>query len=183
MAGLQLGIVARHFGFDGSNTSSLYLDTDIVLLSAGFREDASYRRVVNVISKSFFYFHYPAYIGDLLFKTRIFPFHYYWNDDVVGLTHLMSYRIDLEALSHDVIAYAFSLVKGNYYVRPSTTRRNNYHVTSTNVTLNVLETNTTYIGGITTVGIRDGSSVSNPIEFMVFKLRNIDLAFTTLFKL
>ncbi len=183
MAGLQLGIVARQFGFDDPNTSSLYLDSNVVLLSAGSREDPIYRRIANVISKSFFYFHYPAYVGDLLFKTRIFPFHSYFNDDLVGLTHFMSYQIDLEALSHDVIAYAFSLIKGNYYVRPSEVRRSNYRVTSTNITLNVLDTNTTYVGGITTVAIGHGSSVSNPIEFITFKLRNIDLAFTTIFKL
>jgi len=70
-------------------------------------------------------------------------------------------------------------------MRPSTTRRNHYQIgnTSTNVTTNVLLTNITYIGGITTIGIVEGNTENNPIDFIAFKLRDVDLVFTTLFKL
>jgi len=183
MSSLTLGTAVRQFGFNNSNISSLLLDSEQSLLSAGFYEDANYRQVVNVIPKVFFYFHYPAYEGDLLFKSRVLPFYGYLNNN--GLTHVMSYRIDLVGLSNAVLAYRFSTIRGNYYMRPSTTRRNHYQIgnTSTNVTTNVLLTNITYIGGITTIGIVEGNTENNPIDFIAFKLRDVDLVFTTLFKL
>ena len=183
MSSLTLGTAVRQFGFNNSNISSLLLDSEQSLLSAGFYEDANYRQVVNVIPKVFFYFHYPAYEGDLLFKSRVLPFYGYLNNN--GLTHVMSYRIDLVALSQHVLAYPCSVIRGNYYMRPSTTRRNHYQVanTSTNVTTNVLLSNITYVGGITTIGIVEGDSETNPIDSITFKLRDVDLVFTTLFKL
>ncbi len=183
MNSLTSGTAIRQFGFNNSNISSLLLDSEQSLLSAGFYEDANYRQVVNVIPKVFFYFPYPAYEGDLLFKSRVLPFYRYLNNN--GLTHVMSYRIDLVALSQDVSAYPFNVIRGNYYMRPSITRRNHYQVdnNSTNVTTNVLSTNITYIGGITTVGIVESDSETNPIDFITFKLRDIDLVFTTLFTL
>jgi len=183
MSNLLLGTVVRQLGFHSSHTSSLFLNSEQALLSTGSYEDSNYRQLVNIIPKVFFYFHYPAYEGDLLFKSRVLPFYRSYNNN--GLTHVMSYRIDLAALSQSVLAYPLSIIRGNYYVRPSTTRRSHYQVenTSTNVTTNVLNTNITYIGGITTVGISDGAPSNSPIDFMIFKLRDIDLVFTTLFKL
>ncbi len=183
MNSLTLGTAVRQFGFNNSNISYLLLDSEQTLLSAGFYEDANYRQIVNVIPKVFFYFQYPAYEGDLLFKSRVLPFYRYLNNN--GLTHVMSYRIDLVALSQEVLAYPFSIIRGNYYMRPSMTRRNHYQVenTSTNVTTNVLLTNITYIGGITTIGIFEGDPETNPVDSITFKLRDVDLVFTTLFTL
>jgi len=183
MANLLFGTVVRQLGFHSSNASSLFLNSEQALLSAGFYEDSNYRQVVNIIPKIFFYFHYPAYEGDLLFNSRVLPFYRSLNNN--GLMHLMSYRIDLAALSQKVLAYPFSIIKSNYYVRPSTTRRSHYQIenTSTNVNTNVLNTNITYIGGITTVGIVEGNTENNPIDFITFKLRDVDLVFTTLFTL
>jgi len=183
MSSLFLGTAVRQFGFDNSNNSSLFIGLDRILLSVGFYEDSNYQQVVNIIPKVFFYFHYPAYEGDLLFKSRVLPFYGYLNNN--GLTHVMSYRIDLVALSQHVLAYPCSVIRGNYYMRPSTTRRNHYQVanTSTNVTTNVLLSNITYVGGITTIGIVEGDSETNPIDSITFKLRDVDLVFTTLFKL
>jgi hypothetical protein len=64
-------------------------------------------------------------------------------------------------------------------------RRNNYQIgnMSTNVTTNVLLTNITYIGGITTVGIVEGSPENSSMDSITFKLRDVDLVFTTLFTL
>jgi hypothetical protein len=183
MTNLLLGTVVRQLGFHSSSTSSLFLNSEQALLSAGFYEDSNYRQLVNIIPKVFFYFHYPAYKGDLLFKSRVLPFYGRFNNN--GFTHVMSYRIDLLSLSQNVLAYPFNTIKGNYYMRPSMTRRNHYQVenTSTNVTTNVLATNITYIGGITTIGIVEGSPENNPMDSITFKLRDVDLVFTTLFKL
>jgi len=183
MSSLFLGTAVRQFGFDNSNNSSLFIGLDRILLSVGFYEDSNYQQVVNIIPKVFFYFHYPAYEGDLLFNSRVLPFYRSLNNN--GLTHLMSYRIDLAALSQKVLAYPFSTIRGNYYMRPSTARRNHYQIgnTATNVTTNVLNTNITYIGGITTVGIVEDNPQNNPIDFITFKLRDVDLVFTTLFTL
>jgi hypothetical protein len=182
MSSLFLGTVVRHLGFNNNNASFLSFDSYRVLLSAGFYEDSLYREVVNIIPKVFFYFHYPSYENDLLFKTRVLPFQRHLQRN--GLTHFMSYRIDLVSLSYEVLAYAFGIIRGNYYVRPSTTRRNNYHIrnTSTNVTSDIFSSNMTYIGGITTVGINDTESpTSIPIDSIILKLRDVDLVFTTLF--
>ena len=178
-----LGTAVRQFGFNNSKIPSLLLDSEQALLSAGFYDDANYRQIVNVIPKIFFYFYYPAYSGDLLFKSRLLPVYRYLNRN--GLTHLMSYQINLLASSQNVLAYPLNDIKGNYYVRPSMTRRSHYQIrdTSTNVTTNVLSTNITYIGGITTVGIVEGNPENNPIDFITFKLRDVDLVFTTLFTL
>jgi len=183
MSSLFLGTAVRQFGFDNSNNSSLFIGLDRILLSVGFYEDSNYKQVVNIIPKVFFYFYHPAYEGDLLFNSRVLPFYRYLNNN--GLTHFMSYRIDLVGLSNAVLAYRFSTIRGNYYMRPSTTRRNHYQIgnTSTNVTTNVLLTNITYIGGITIIGIVEGNTENNPIDFIAFKLRDVDLVFTTLFKL
>jgi hypothetical protein len=183
MDSLFLGTAVRQLGFDDSNSSFLFTDFDKVLLSAGFDEDMVYRQVVSVIPKVFFYFHYPAYEGDLLFKSRVLPFHSHFHSD--GLTHLMSYQIDLEGLSSIALAYPFSTIKGNYYAKPTTSRRNNYQIAnlSTNVTNNILLTNITYIGGITTIGVTEVSSIGNRIDSITFRLRDVDLVFTTLFKL
>jgi hypothetical protein len=183
MDSLFLGTAVRQLGFDNSNSPSILIGLDKIMLSNGSNEDSVYRQVVNVISKIFFYFHYPAYEGDLLFESRILPFHRYFNSN--GLTHLMSYRIDLAGLSSIVLAYPFGTIRGNYYVKPSTIRRNNYQIAShsTNVTTSVLQTNATYIGGITTIGITEVVSTDSPIEFITFRLRNVDLVFTTIFKL
>lgn len=183
MSNFFLGTVVRQFGFYNYNNSSLFTDTSKILLTAGFYEDVGYRQLVNILPKMFFYFHYPAYVGDLFFRSRVSPFYSYLNRN--GLTHVMSYRIDLVALSHHVLAYPFSVIRGNYYMRPSMTRRNNYQIgnMSTNVTTNVLLTNITYIGGITTVGIVKGSPENSPMDSITFKLRDVDLVFTTLFTL
>jgi len=141
------------------------------------------RQLVNLIPKVFFYFHYPSYKGDLLFKTRIEPFERYGNNSN-GLTHLMSYRVSLGALIKDVKYHTFNIVKGNYYVMPSMSRRSNFYVktSDTNVTFSLLDTNMTYVGGLTTCSINGASPVSMPIDFIEFNLRDIDLVFTTLFK-
>jgi hypothetical protein len=182
MSSLFLGTVVRQFGFN-NNVSYLSFDSHRVLLSAGFYEDSLYREVVNIIPKVFFYFHYPSYEHDLLFKSCVLPFQSHLQDN--GLTHFMSYQIDLLSLSSEVVAYAFGNIRGNYYVRPSTTRRNNYRIlnTSTNVTTDIFSSNMTYVGGITTVGIAKQSSPSSPIDSITFKLRDVDFVFTTLFTL
>ena len=184
MTNLFFAIVARQYGFYSPNTSFLILGDKSLLLSTASYEDSTYRQIVNRIPKVFFYFQYPAYKGDLLFKTRIVPFEQYGNNSN-GLTHLMSYRISLRALINDVTVYTFGGVKGNYYVRPSMSRRSNFYVktSDTNVTFNILDTNMTYIGGITTCGIDNTNPVNMSIDFIEFELRDIDLVFTTLFKL
>jgi hypothetical protein len=183
MTQLLLGTVVRQLGFHSSNISSLFLNSEQALLSAGFYEGSDYKQLVNIIPKVFFYFHCPAYKGDLLFKSRVLPFYESFNNN--GLLHVMSYQVDLVKLSQNVLAYPFNTIKGNYYMRPSMTRRNHYQIenTSTNVTTNVLDTNITYIGGITTIGIVKDTPENNPIDFITFKLRDVDLVFTTLFKL
>jgi hypothetical protein len=183
MDDLLLGTAVRQLGFHSSNNSSLFLNSEQALLSVGSYEDSNYGQLVNIIPKVFFYFHYPAYKDDLLFKSRVLPFYRSLNNN--GLTHVMSYRVDLAALSQKVLAYPFSTIGGNYYMRPSTARRNHYQIgnTATNVTTNVLNTNITYIGGITTVGIVEDNPQNNPIDFITFKLRDVDLVFTTLFTL
>jgi len=177
------GIVVRQYGFYNPNTSFLHIDNYRLLLSTALSEDRRYRQLVNLIPKVFFYFHYPVYRGDLLFKTRIEPFERYGNNSN-GLTHFMSYRVSLGALIKNAIAYTFGDVKGNYYVRPSMSRRSNFYVktSDTNVTFNLLDTNMTYIGGITTFSIANTSPVDTPIDFIEFKLRDIDLVFTTFFR-
>jgi len=177
------GIVVRQYGFYSTNTSFLNLDNYCLLLSTASFEDNTSRQLANRIPKVFFYFHYPAYKSDLLFKTRIEPFERYVNN-FNGLTHLMSYRISLRALVKDVIAYTFGNVKGNYYVRPSMSRRSNFYVknSNTNITFNLLDTNMTYVGGMTTCSIADTSPVNTSIDFIEFKLRDIDLVCTTLFR-
>jgi hypothetical protein len=169
MSSLFLGTAVRQFGFGNFNSPSLFIGLDKMMLTTG--------------SKVFFYFHYPAYEGDLLFKSRLLPFYSYFHSN--GLTHLMSYRIDLAGLSSIVLAYPSSVIRGNYYVKPSTTRRNNYQIasSSTNVTNNVLLTNATYIGGITIIGITEGMPTDSSADFITFRLRDVDLVFTTLFKL
>jgi hypothetical protein len=183
MASWFLGTAVRQLGFGDFNSSFLFIGLDKMMLSTGSNEDSVHRQLVNVISKVFFYFHYPAYEGDLLFKSRLLPFYSYFHSG--GLTHLMSYRIDLAGLSSIVLAYPFSIIRGNYYVKPSTTRRNNYQIasSSTNITTNTLLTNATYIGGITTIGITEVMPIDSPIDFITFRLRDVDLVFTTLFKL
>jgi hypothetical protein len=184
VAQLSFGIVTRQYGFYSPNTSLLFAGNYGLLLSTASSEDSTYRQLVNRIPKVFFYFQYPAYKEDLLFKTRIAPFESYGSNHN-GLTHLMSYRISLGALVKDVTAYTFGDVKGNYYVRPITSRRSNFYVnnSATNVTFNLLATNMTYIGGMTTCGIIDTIPVNTSIDFIEFELRDIDLVFTTLFKL
>jgi len=184
VADTPFAIVARQYGLYRPNTSFLVVDNYRLLLSTASSEDSQYRQLVNRIPKLFFYFHYPAYKGDLLFKTRIEPFEQHVNFHN-GLTHFMSYHISLRRLDKDVIAYAFGDVKGNYYVRPSTTRRSNFYVktSDTNVTFNLLDTNMSYIGGMTTCIIDNTNPVNMPINFMEFKLRDIDLVFTILFRL
>jgi hypothetical protein len=184
VANSPFSIVVRQYGFYNLNTSFLIADNYRLLLSTASSEDSMERQLVNLIPKVFFYFQYPAYKGDLLFKTRIEPFEWYGNNSN-GLTHLMSYRISLRALVKDVIAYTFGNVKGNYYVRPSMSRRSNFYVknSDTNITFNLLDTDMTYIGGITTCSIVNTSHVNMPIDFIEFNLRDIDLVFTTLFRL
>lgn len=184
MANLPFGIVARQYGLYNPNTSFLSVDNHRLLLSTASFEDRTSRQLANRIPKVFFYFYYPSYRGDLLFKTRIEPFEQYINNSD-GLTHLMSYRISLGALFNNAIAYTFGGVKGNYYVRPSISRRSNFFVktSDTNITFNLLDTNMTYIGGMTTFNMTNTSPVNMPINFMEFKLRDVDLVFTTLFKL
>jgi hypothetical protein len=181
---LPFGIVARQYGLYNPNTSFLSVDNHRLLLSTDSFEDSTNRQLANRIPKVFFYFYYPSYRGDLLFKTRIEPFKQYINKPD-GLTHLMSYRISLVELFNNAIAYTFGDVKGNYYVMPSISRRNNFFVktSDTNITFNLLYTNMTYIGGITTFNMTNTSPVNMPINFMEFKLRDVDLVFTTLFKL
>jgi len=184
MSNSHFSIVVRQYGFYNLNTSFLIADNYRLLLSTASSEDSVDRQLVNLIPKVFFYFHYPSYKGDLLFKTRVEPFERYGNYSN-GLTHLMSYRISLGALVKNVIAYTFGDVKGNYYVRPSISRRSNFYVktSDTNVTFSLLDTNMTYISGITTCSITNTSPVNMPIDFIEFKLRDIDLVFTTLFRL
>jgi len=184
MSNSHFSIVVRQYGFCNRNTSFLIADNYRLLLSTASSDDSIDRQLVNLIPKVFFYFHYPSYEGDLLFKTRIEPFEWRGNNSN-GLTHLMSYRIGLGALVKNVIAYTFGNVKGNYYVRPSMSRRSNFYVktSDTNVTFSLLDTNMTYISGITTCSITNTSPVNMPIDFIEFKLRDIDLVFTTLFRL
>lgn len=184
MANLPFGIVARQYGLYNPNTSFLSVDNHRLLLSTASFEDSTSRQLANRIPKVFFYFYYPSYRGDLLFKTRIETFEQYKNSSN-GLTHLMSYRVRLGALFNNAIAYTFGGVKGNYYVRPSMSRRSNFFVktSDTNITFNLLDTNMTYIGGMTTFNMTNTSPVNMPINFMEFKLRDVDLVFTTLFKL
>ncbi len=183
MANSPFGIVARQYGFYNPNTSFLAVDNYSLLLSTASFEDNTSRQLANRIPKLFFYFHYPAYRGDLLFKTRIEPFERYGNSSN-GLTHFMSYRISLGTLVKNAIAYTFGAIKGNYYVRPSMSRRSNFYVktSDTNITFNLLDTNMTYVGGITTFSIVNTSPVNTSIDFIEFKLRDIDLVFTTLFR-
>jgi len=177
-------IVVRQYGFYNLNTSFLIADNYRLLLSTASSEDSMDRQLVNLIPKVFFYFHYPSYESDSLFKTRIDSLYQRGNFSN-GLTHLMSYRVSLRALIKDIEAYTFGDVKGNYYVRPSMSRRSNFYVktSDTNVTFSILDTNMTYVGGMTTCSIKDASPVSMPIDFIEFNLRDIDLVFTTLFKL
>jgi len=184
VANSPFGIVARQYGFYSPNTSFLVADNYRVLLSTASREDSTANQLVNRVPRVFFYFHYPSYKSDLLFKTRIVPFEQYENNSN-GLTHLMSYRIRLGALVNNAIAYTFGSVKGNYYVRPSMARRSNSYIKTadTNITFNLLGTNMAYIGGMTTCNITNTSPVNTSIDFIEFKLRDVDLAFTTLFSL
>lgn len=184
MANLPFGIVARQYGLYNPNTSFLSVDNHRLLLSTASFEDSRSRQLANRIPKVFFYFYYPSYRGDLLFKTRIETFEEYKNSPN-GLTHFMSYHVRLGDLFNNVIAYTFGGVKGNYYVRPSISRRSNFFVktSDTNITFNLLDTNMTYIGGMTTFNMTNTSPVNMPINFMEFKLRDVDLVFTTLFKL
>jgi hypothetical protein len=153
-----------------------------ILLSATSFEERNERQLVNLISKIFFCFHYPAYQGDLLFKTRVEAFEQYVRN-FDGLTHHMSYKVNLDVLDKNVIAYGINVVKGNYYVRPTTSRRSNFYVSgmNTNITFNILGTNMTYVGGMTTCSITDTSPENIPIDFIEFKLRDVDLVLTTLF--
>jgi len=181
---LPFGIVVRQYGLYNHNTSFLAVDNHRLLLSTVSFEDSKSHQLANRIPKVFFYFHYPSYKLDLLFKTRIETFEQYQNSSN-GLTHLMSYRVRLGDLVKDATAYTFGAAKGNYYVRPSISRRSNFYIdtSNTNVTFNLLYTNMAYVGGITTCSIIDTTPVNTPIDFIEFRLRDVDLVFTTLFRL
>jgi hypothetical protein len=183
MSNSPFSIVVRQYGFYNLNTSFLIADNYRLLLSTASSDDNIDRQLVNLIPKVFFYFHYPSYENDSLFKTRIDSL-YRRENSSNGLTHLMSYRVSLGALIKDVKYHTFNIVKGNYYVMPSMSRRSNFYVktSDTNVTFSLLDTNMTYVGGLTTCSINGASPVSMPIDFIEFNLRDIDLVFTTLFK-
>ncbi len=184
MSSRTFGIVFRQYGIYNSGISYLIIDNQRILLSAASFEERHNRQLTNFIPKMFFYFHYPAYHGDLLFKTQIEAFERHVRN-FNGLTHHMSYRISLSALHKNIIAYNSGVVKGNYYIRLVTSRRSNFYVEAmnTNITFNILDTNMTYVGGITTCGITNTSPENRPIDSIEFKLRDIDLVFTTLFSL
>jgi hypothetical protein len=178
------GAVLRQCWYYEPGISYLIVDNQHILLSAASFEDSRERQLANFIPKILFYFHYPAYQDDLLFKTRIEALESYTRN-YNGLTHHMSYKVSLDVLDKNVIAYSPNVVKGNYYVRPTTSRRSNFyvHAMNTNTTLNILNTNMTYIGGMTTCSITDTSRENASIDSIEFKLRDIDLVFTTLFSL